>query len=123
MNDTRTLIQSKLNEIKTIDAGPPIPDSVVEDGQTYFGYELQETHIGGDCDSNYVMQVNLIGRLVRRVNDSEDTLKIIDEALSEIKKKLKEIRFSYDYRDVTIDNNLRKIEVDAEATYNELNIK
>lgn len=123
MNDIRVLIQSKLNEIEGVDCGVPVPDSIVENGKTYFGYELQEVYVSGDCDSNYVMRIHLTGRIVRRDNAEEDTLFIIDEALSKIKQKLKELNFSYGYRDISLDNGIRKMEVSGEALYNELNIK
>lgn len=122
MNDVRTFIQSKLNEIDNVDCGPPIPDSIVEDGKTYFGYELQEDFQNSDCDRNYTMMISIIGRIVRRENANEDTLSIVDEALKEIKKKLKEINFKYSYKDITLDEH-RKIQVTGSVFYNELNKK
>ena len=122
MNDIRTFIQSKLNEIVNVESGPPIPDSIVEDGKTYFGYELQEDFQNSDCDSNYTMQIYLLGRIVRRENANEDTLSIIDSALNSIKTKLKEMNFKYSYKDITLDE-FRKIQVSGSVFYNELNKK
>ena len=82
MQDLRELIQSKFNEISVLESGPPIPDSVVEEGKTYFGYELSEDFLDSDMDSNYVMQVSI--------------------------------------KDVTMDNNIRKILVTGNVKYNEL---
>ena len=120
MQDLRELIQSKFNEIIDLESGPPIPDSVVEEGKTYFGYELSEDFLYSDMDSNYVMQVNIIGRIVRKNNISENTLEIIDKTLEELKKKLKELKIRYSYKDVTMDNNIRKILVTGNVKYNEL---
>lgn len=123
MNSIRVLVQSKFDEIEDLDCGVPVPDSIVENGKTYFGYELQENYVSGDCDSNYVMRIHLTGRLVRKDNVEENTLFIIDEALSKLKEKLKELNFNYSYRDISLDNGIRKMEVSGEALYNELNIK
>ncbi len=123
MNEIRELIQSKLDMIEDVDSGVPIPDSIVEEGKTYFGYELQEAFVNLDCDSNYIMRIHLIGRIVRKENSEDNTLQKIDEALSKIKEKLKELHFNYGYRDVSLDNGIRKIEVTGEALYNEINKK
>lgn len=120
MQDLRELIQSKFNEIIDLESGPPIPDSVVEEGKTYFGYELFEDFLDSDMDSNYVMQVSIIGRIVRKNSTSENTLEIIDKALEELKKKLKELKIRYSYKDITMDNNIRKILVTGNVKYNEL---
>lgn len=122
MDDIRTFIQSKLSEIADVDSGPPIPDSIVEEGKTYFGYEVQEDFRNSDCDNNYVMQVSIIGRIVRHENALENTLQIVDTALSEIKDKLKEMNFKYSYRDITLDE-FRKIQVTGNVFYYELNKK
>lgn len=121
MNDLRTLIQQKLAEIDDIVCGVPIPDDLVEDSTTYFGYEIQEVYYAKDYDNNYSMRVILTGRLVRRVQLNEQTLKILGVALEEIKEKLKSLNFSYSYNDITLDKNIRKYFVSAEVNYNELN--
>ena len=104
MNDIRTYIQSKFNEIENVDCGVPIPDSIIEDGKTYFGYELQEDFESSDTDKNYIMRL------------------IVDEALNQIKAKLKEMNFKYSYKDITLDE-FRKIQVTGNVFYNELNKK
>ena len=119
----REYIQSKLDEIDDLDSGEPIADDVVEEGKTYFGYDLQETYIDSDYNNNYTMQVNLTGRLVRKINPTENTLAIVDSVLSELKEKFKEINFKYGYQDVTLDNRIKKIVVTAEGIYNEINKK
>lgn len=119
----REFIQSKFNEIESLESGSPIPDDIVEIGKTYFGYELQETYISSDMDKNYTMQINISGRLVRKEVASENTLRIIDEELSKIKSKLKELNFKYSWQDITIDNGIRKIFITGNAKYNEKNKK
>lgn len=123
MKELREVIQSKLDEIDNLDCGAPIPDDLVEASKTYFGYELQEDNIGSDLDKNYTMQVTIIGRIVRKNNASENTLEKIDIALSNIKMKLKELNFKYSYKDITLENGIRKILVTANGKYNELNNK
>lgn len=123
MKEIRELIQSKLDEIDNLESGVPIPDDIVEDGKTYFGYELQEDNAGSDLENNYTMQVSIIGRIVRKNNVTENTLEIIDETLKEIKKKLKELNFKYSYKDITLDNGIRKIQVSGSTKYNEINRK
>lgn len=123
MKELRELIQSQLNGISNVDSGVPIPDDIVEIGKTYFGYELQEDNIGSDMENNYTMQVNITGRIVRKDNPNENTLEIIDNALTEIKKKLKGLNFKYSYKDITLDNGIRKILVTGNAKYNEINKK
>lgn len=123
MKELRKLIQSKLNEISNVDSGVPIPDDVVENGKTYFGYELQEDNIGSDLEKNYTMQISITGRIVRKNIPDENTLEIIDDALDAIKKTLKGLNFKYSYRDITLENGIRKILVTGNAKYNEINKK
>lgn len=121
METIRNLIQAKLNEIEGVDSGVAIPDGMVKDGQTYFGYELQETYLDSDLGNNYTMELSLTGRIVRRTSKKENTVKIVDNALEEIKAKLKELNFKYAYNDITIDDNFKKTLVKANVKYNELN--
>lgn len=121
MDEIRTMIQSKLSEIQDIDCGIPIPDGMVEEGQTYFGYELQFNYQGNDLNKNYTIEVSLIGRLVRQVNPSENTLQIMDNQIEEIKEKLKELNFKYSYNDISFEDNIRKYLVNAYVRYNEIN--
>lgn len=121
MEELRKLIQSKLTEIPLLSCGEAIPDGMVENGETYFGYELQEVYIDGDLGENYTMEVTLTGRLVRRKAMAENTTQIVDAALENIKEKLKELNFKYTYNDINTDSNFKKIYVKAHARYNQLN--
>ena len=121
MDEIRVLIQSKLNEIADVDSGVPIPDGMVEDGQTYFGYEITENYRGSDFDKNYTLEVSVTGRLVRKDDPRENTLQVLDNALEEIKSKLKELNMKYSYNDVSMQDGIRKIFVKAFVRYNEMN--
>ena len=121
MEEIRKLIQTKLSTITGLDFGTPIPDRMVEEGKTYFGYELQETYQDSDLNKNYTMQITLTGRLVRKELENEDTLSIMDNILSELKSKLKELNFKYSYNDISFQDGIRKFLVKGNAKYNELN--
>lgn len=122
MDEIRTQIQSKLNELTDVICGEAIPDGMIENNQTYFGYELQEIYLNrSDFNKNYTMEISLTGRIVRRKTLTENTTQIVDLALEEIKEKLKELNFKYSYNDINTDNNFKKILVKANVRYNELN--
>ena len=121
MDGIRTIVQSKLDLIDDVDCGVPIPDGMVENGQTYFGYEIQETYRGSDLNKRYIMQVDLTGRLVRKENSEENTLRIMDEALESIKEALKDMNFKYSYNDISFQDGIRKILVKANTRYSEEN--
>ena len=121
MDGIRTLVQSALSSLQTVESGVPIPDGMVENGKTYFGYELQETYRGSDLNKRYLMQIDLTGRLVRKENPEENTLQIMDSALEEIKTALKGLNFKYSYNDISFQDGIRKILVKANARYYEEN--
>lgn len=122
MNDIRTQLQTKLNTITDIECGPAVADDVVKEGTTYFSYELQETYMNESLDKNYTMEINITGRLIRKNVATENTIKIVDEALEEIKEKLKELNFKYSYNDISdFTDGCKKILVKANARYNEKN--
>lgn len=121
MNDLRTLIQARLSAIEGLDVGVPKPDDMIEDNKTYFGYELQNDYVGSDFDRNYSMQVSIIGHLVRKNNNVEDTLYEIDYMLEQVTRVLKGLNIRYSIQDVTIDDNVRKIFINGHVRYNEIN--
>ncbi len=123
MNELRNLIQSKFNEIQNVECIDSISDDIIEIGKTYFSYELQEDNIGSDMDNNYTMKISITGKIMRKNDSKENTLEIIDLALAEIKTKLKDLNFKYSYKDITLENGIRKILVTGEAKYNEINNK
>ena len=123
MKELRELIQSRLNTIEGIESGPPIPDDVIENGKTYFGYELQLFYQDSDTDSNYTMQVFINGRLVRKNIPTENTLEILDEATASVFGVLKALNFSYNSQDISSEDSIKKILINGNAIYNEINIK
>lgn len=119
----RILIQSKLNEIKTINCGEMISDDIVEDNVTYFGYQVNKNFINSDYDYNYTYKVSIIGYITRRVQSNENTTQIVDNASNIIINKLKELNFKCDSEDISIDNNIKKIKITGSTMYNEINNK
>ena len=120
MNELRTQIQTALSAITTIDVGAAIPDSLVQEGRTYFSNELEERYVSEDFNKQNVMQVIFTGRIVRRESSSENTLLIIDEALEKIKKVLKDLNFDYSYHDVSaFTDGFKKIAVEGSTRYYE----
>lgn len=120
MEEIRELIQQELNKLD-FDCGIPIPDGMVT--STYFGYELQENYTSSDLNGSYEMEISLTGRLVRKNNIEEDSLKLLYEDLEKLKQVLKNLNFKYSYNDVNFDDNYRKIFVKANAFYYESNKK
>lgn len=121
MNDLRVTIQTALNTIQNVDSGVPIPDNVVEDGTTYFGYELQTNATFQTYDKDEEKTILLIGRVVRVDNPDENTLAIVDEATNDIIDVLRGLNFYCQARDITIDQNIRKTEISGTAVYDSMN--
>ena len=117
----RTLIQSKLNEIEDIDSGEVVSDDIVERGKTYFGYDFNKVYMNSDFDKNYTYRVNLTGYVIRRIEATENTTLIVDDATEIIMSKLKELNFKCNCEDVSISNNIRKCRITGYVDYNELN--
>lgn len=119
----RTLIQQKLDELDYIDSGEIISDDIIEDNVTYFGYQINKNYINSDMSQNYTYKVSIIGYIVRRIKDKENTTKIVDIATDNIIKKLKELNFKCNSEDVSISNNIRKTKITGYTKYNEINDK
>lgn len=115
----RNFIQSQLDKVTSVESGPFISESILEEGATYFGYQLQEDYISGDFDNNYNMKVNILGFVMRKENVEENTLKRIDDAKDKIIKVLKKVNFKTSYKDVSLENGIRKIQITANAKYND----
>ncbi len=117
----REFIQSKLMEIDFIESGPFIPDDMIELEITYFGYQLQDDFMNSDHSKNFISKISLIGYVTRKETTDENTLQIIDNAVKEIRKKLKDINMRTSYNDVSIENGIRKIRITGSFIYNEIN--
>lgn len=117
----RETIQSKLEEISTIEAGKIIPDDVVVENTTYFGYDLSENYINSDLNKNYTYRANITGYVVRLLDTTENTQEIVDTAVKDIKNKLKELNFKCNSRDINLSDRLVKTQITGYADYNEIN--
>lgn len=119
----RTLIQTKLSEISTIESGEIISDDIIENDTTYFGYQLNKNFVNSDMSKNYTYRVTITGYVTRRINSSENTTQIVDNASDEILNKLKELNFKCNCEDVSIANNIKKARISGYVEYNEINNK
>ena len=117
----RQYIQSNLNELTDIEVGTELPDDMLVQDQVYFSYLLQNNFADSDFDKNYTYNVSIIGYLKLKSSPEIDSLSVIDNAQKELKEKLKEINFHASFNDVSIIDNIRKVQVRAYGTYNEIN--
>ena len=117
----RQFIQSKLNEITGIEVGTELPDDMLILDQVYFSYLLNNNFVDEDFEHYATRDVSIIGYLKLKSSTTEDSLLIIDNAIQELENKLKEINFKVSFNDVSIGDNIRKVQVRARATYNEIN--
>lgn len=117
----RQFIQGKLNEITDIEVGTELPDNMLVQNKVYFSYLLNDNHIGKDMDQNGTYDISIIGYLKLKSSMEIDSLEVIDNARNILKNKLKEINFNVSFRDVSIIDDIRKIQVTANARYNEIN--
>ena len=121
MNEIRNLLQSKFEEIQELEINPDITDEVLEKSKTYFTYKLYKVYIGSDTGQNYTYRINLLGFVERIQDDEENTLEIVDIKCKELENKMKEINMRSSFDDVSVIDGIRKIQVQAEMSYNELN--
>ena len=121
MDELRSLIQQKLEEIQEIEVSAELPDEIIEEGKTYFSFSLMRVFSGSDTDGNFTYTVSLDGFIKRKNNSEENTLQIIDNAQDLIEAKLKEINMKTDFRDVSVLDNIRKTRVSGRVRYNEIN--
>lgn len=117
----RQFIQEKLNELMDIEVGTELPDEMLVLNKVYFSYLLNNNLLNSDTDKNGTYNVSIIGYLKVKTSPEIDSLEVIDKAQIELKNKLKEINFDVSYNDVAFTDNIRKIQVRATATYNEIN--
>ena len=117
----RETIQSKLEEINSIESGKIIADDIVVENTTYFGYELSKNYIGTDFDKHYTYRQNITGYVVRLLDTTENTQEIVDIAVKDILEKLKELNFKCSSRDINLTDNLVKVQITGYADYNEIN--
>ena len=117
----RQFIQAKLNELMDIEVGTELPDDMLVQDKVYFSYLLNDEFVNEDYEHYSTRNVVIIGYLKVKSSPEIDSLNVIDEAQKELKNKLKEINFKVSFNDVSIIDNIRKVQVRARATYNEIN--
>lgn len=120
MDELRSLIQQKLEEIQGIEVSAEVPDDIIEENTTYFSYTLSRYYDNGDMNKNYIYRVTLNGFIKRKVDTSENTLQIVDNAQDLIENKLKELDIKCDFQDVSVLDNIRKVRVNGRFKYYEL---
>ena len=122
----RKFIQNKLTELSEdevypIEVGTEVPDYMLVLNQVYFSYLLSNDLLDNDFDKNGTYSVTIIGYLKVKVSKDVDSLDVIDIAQKKLKNKLKEINFMTTFKDVSIIDDIRKIQIIATAKYNEIN--
>lgn len=128
----REFIQNKLEELTindedltegdfSIEVGTEVPDDMLVLNQVYFSYLLNNDLLNSDFDLNGTYNVSIVGYIKVKMSKDVDSLKVIDIAQNKIKNKLKEINFRTSFYDVSIIDDIRKIQVKANARYNEIN--
>ena len=117
----RQFIQNKLNELDDIEVGTELPDDMLVLDQVYFSYLLSNDLLDNDFELNGTYNVSIIGYLKVKTSKDVDSLNVIDIAQEELNNKLKEINFKSSFKDVSIIDDIRKVQVIARAKYNEIN--
>lgn len=121
----RKFIQNKLEELEdeenSIEVGTEVPDDMLVLNQVYFSYLLSNDLLDHDFEMNGTYNVSIIGYLKVKVSKEVDSLDVIDIAQEKLKEKLKEINFSTSFKDVSIIDDIRKVQIIAHAKYNEIN--
>lgn len=117
----REFIQSKLEEITSVETGLELPDDVLEKNKTYFSFQVNKNFVNSDTDNKFTYDVNIIGYVKRLIDTTENTLEIVDTAVLDIISKLKEINIRCSSNDVSIENGVHKIRITGIGHYNEIN--
>ena len=117
----RQFIQSKLSELMDIEVGTELPDDMLVLNKVYFSYLINDNFINKDFNQNATRTISIIGYLKVKTSKEVDSLEVIDEAQEKLKNKLKEINFNASFNDVSIIDDIRKVQVRASGTYNEIN--
>lgn len=121
MDELRSLIQTKLEEIQDIEVSAEVPDEVIEIDKTYFSFTLDKNYFNSDFDKNFTYTINLNGILKRKSNGEENTLKILDNAQDEVENALKGLNIKTTFQDVSVLDNIKKTRVSGRVKYNEIN--
>ena len=63
----------------------------------------------------------MLGFIERIQDDEENTLEIIDIKSKELENKMKDLNMKSSFTDVSVIDRIKKIQVQAEVSYNEIN--
>lgn len=121
MNELRKLFQSKFEEIDDLEVIPNLDENVLEKGKTYFTYKLYKNYVNSDFEKNFTYRINLLGFIERIQDDEENGLEIIDKISYQLENKMKELNLKSSFDDVSVVDNIKKIQVQADVLYNEIN--
>ena len=102
MDELRSLIQTRLEEIQDLEVSSEVPDDIIETNKTYFSYTLQKNYQGSDSNKNFTYEIFLEGFIKRKETTEENTLQIVDNFQDEIEEKLKELNIKTSFRDVEV---------------------
>lgn len=119
----RETIQSKLEELTSVQSGKVVPDDIIVENTTYFGYELNTNFVNRDFDKNTTYRVNIIGYITRKTDLAENTQEIVDNAAEDIIDKLKDLNFKCSSQDISISDEVIKTQITGYTEYNEINNK
>ncbi len=115
VNELRTLLQSRLNEIENLSSGRPKADDVIEEDEIYYGYEL--TYHVDHSDKGYDFNeytITLTGRLVSK----NKAISTMDDVANKIATVLNELRFRYTIQDVTQYDKVNKLIINGVVNMN-----
>ena len=119
--DDNLTITNTSNDEMSIEVGTEVPDDMLVLNQVYFSYLLSSDLLDSDFDHNNTYNVSIIGYLKVKVSKDIDSLDVIDIAQEKLTNKLKEINFDSSFKDVSIIDDIRKVQIIARAKYNEIN--
>ncbi len=116
----REQIQSKLEEITSIETSAEVPDDLLQSGVTYFSYSLQQDFDASNYDKNYTYRYAITGYLKRRDNLEENTIAILDTAKDLILEKLKDLNIRGSATELPAIDGIRKLRITGYVYYDEL---
>lgn len=116
----REQIQSKLEEIDSIETSAEIPDDLIQSGITYFSFSLQQDYDTSNHDRNYSYRYAITGYLKRRDNLEENTIEVLDTAKDLILSKLKELNIRGSATELPAIDGIRKLRITGYVYYDEI---
>lgn len=117
INAFRKQVKSKLDTIKNLENGKPLPDNMIVEDKYYFGYTINTTTTRDNLDySNKQKLISITGYLATKGG----TLEKIDNLADEIVSKLAELRFRCTVNDISTLDTTRRYLITGNVNYNTL---